>query len=174
MFKYIGTNKKIHKAVKMANDASLSLFVIKSLRSVENFDMCDCKGEYIANQFADFLVDNEISIKVYYPKWRWSKAIGYFSKDNPLQINFNGYKVNNLYEENIVSLAYHEAGHAWDYFSECNCNHGDNSSKGKECTFQYYLNHLVDAYFEFNTSQTEVMQMHSNLSWWQRLLRWLF
>jgi len=174
MFKYIGTNKKLHKVVNMANDPDLSLSVFNDIKKCSSFDMCDCTGHHISTQYADFLLSNDIHINIYYPKWRWSKAIGYFSKNNPLQINFNGYKINSMDEHNLVSLAYHESGHAWDYFSECYCHHGDNKSAGKECTFQYSLNHFVDAYYEMHTAQVEVEQMHSDLSWWQRFLRWLF
>lgn len=171
MFKYNGSNQHLKEAALFANEPNLINTLCAKIQMTEQFDMCNCPTEALGEKFKNFVFGRDIIIEIYYPKWRWSKAIGYFSKAKPFTIHVNGYKIKSMSRERLISLFMHESGHMVDnYYTECECNHGDNSPKGKENTFQYSLNKFVKEYYGI----TDKPKKKVYLPWWRRLWRWIF
>jgi hypothetical protein len=148
MFKYTGNNKNIELAVEEANQEWLMGDLIEQINNSEQFDMSEAENEYISAELEYFLDKNTIFINVYYPKWRWSKAIGYFSAATPTTINVNGYKLNRS-TASFVGNFYHELTHmvssADDYYS---FDHGSNDPNGKENTAPYMIGSIVKSLFD--------------------------
>lgn len=150
MFKYNGDIEKIKKAVELANDYELLNHVYNSILEAPKYDMSEAPSTYIAKKYFEFMRIADIEIKTYYPKWRFSRAYGYFSELNPRQINVNGYKIASMDLEMLVSLFYHESGHSWDSSDrKYSVNHGNNNPGGKENTFQYSLNRYVYEFYNY-------------------------
>lgn len=169
MFKYNGSNETIKIAQFYANEIHLINTICANIQMTEKFDMCDCYPIQLGEKFKNFIINRDIEIEIYYPKWRWSKAIGYTTKSKPFTIHVNGYKTGILTSEQWVSNFYHEAGHLVDmYYTDCNCNHGNNNKKGKQNTFQYSLNRFVNKYFGIENKKTYTSP------WYIKLWRWLF
>lgn len=165
MFRYNGVNKKISKAVKISNDYELLNYIRDQIKQSSGYDMSDAPTSYIAKNYYAFMRKYDITVKVYYPKWRFSKAYGYFSSSNPRVININGYKFPSMDLEMLVSLFFHESGHVWDALQEMySVNHGSNSPTGKENTFQYSLNRYVYEYFNYEK------KVSTFTPWYYRLL----
>lgn len=151
MFKYDGLDLKIHTAVDMANKYELLNYVYGEILRAPQYDMSDAPNTYIAKKWYEFMRLTDITVKVYYPKWRYSKAFGYFSPSNPRVININGYKLRrNINKYMMVSLFYHESGHAWNASDDkYNVHHEDNNSKGKENTMMYSVNRYVYNFYDY-------------------------
>jgi hypothetical protein len=162
MFKFNGVNNKITMAISLANDYELLNYVYSRILESPQYDMSTAPSTYIAKKYYDFMRIADIEVKIYYPRWRYSKALGYFSSSNPRVININGYKISSMDEEELVSLFYHESGHSWDHSDEkYQVNHGSNNPSGKENTFQYSLNKYV---YEFYNYERKAKYKHSFLS----------
>jgi hypothetical protein len=171
MFNYNGSIQELKVATLFANEINLINVICAKIQMNGEFDMCDCYPEHLGEKFKNFVINRDIEIEVYYPKWRWSKAYGYFTKSKPLTIHVNGYKVRHMTRDRLVSLFYHEAGHMVDnYYTECDCNHGDNSPVGKENTFQYSLNRFVREYYGI----TDKPKRKVYVPWWRRIFKWIF
>ena len=173
MFKYEGDNLKIIKAVKIANDPDLAMDLIQEICDVEQFDMTTATSDHVANSIRDFLVENDIFINVYYPKWRWSKAIGYFSVNNPTTINVNGYKLNRS-TASFVSNFYHELTHMVSASDNIySYDHGSNNPTGKENTAPYAIGDI--AYWLIDEEHKEEKQeIKTYTPWYIQLLNFIW
>ena len=171
MFKYEGSNLKIKKAVDIANDKKLINFVITMIKEAQYYDMSNMQPTKLAAEAEHMLNNNQMKVELYYPKWKYSKALGYFSASNPDIVNVNGYKVNSLDEIELISMLYHEYCHyidsnlPLDYYA----NHGSNSPIGKDYTFQYSVNRYVYEYFNYEREKPKV-----RLLWYKRLLNFIW
>lgn len=166
MFVYEGDNKKVKEAVAAANNKKLVNYVSTAIRGVDKFDMCDALPVYLAPYFKSFLMTNDVEVEVYYPRWRFSKAYGYFSRSKPKTIHINGYKLKSMPLYRVVSLMCHEAGHMMDHFdAQYSYGHGDNSPKGKENTFQYSLNRFVNAFYGVYPKPKRRRRWYNPLTW---------
>ena len=173
MFRYKGNNLKIKEAVKIANDPSLATDLIREICKVEQFDMTMASSTYISVSMREFLLENDVFINVYYPKWRWSKAIGYFSINNPTTINVNGYKLNRSIAS-FVGNFYHELTHmvsAND--NKYSYDHGNNDPTGKENTAPYAIGEIAESLAGSLTSnKTMSKEIYTHVPWYKRLTRW--
>jgi hypothetical protein len=172
MFKYDGNNEKLIKACKLANDKDLANHIYKNILEAPNYDYSNAPNTYIAKKFNDFYRESIVTIKVYYPKYRWSKAMGYYSPSNPRVININGYKIKSMSIEQLVSLKWHEKSHAWNASDEkYNVGHGSNDKRGKENTMMYSVNRYVYEYFNYEKpsviyKKPWYIRLFNKIKWW--------
>lgn len=171
MFKYNGNNEKLKKAVKESNSADFFDKVFESIDDADQFDMTEAINEYIAYRLGCFLEENDITVEVYYPKWRWSKAIGYFTKSKPTTIHVNGYKLNRSVASMIGNF-YHELTHMVsaddDFYS---FDHGSNDPTGKENTAPYAIGEIAGSLVDVTIKAAETGGVKP-VSLWQKILRW--
>ena len=170
MFKYIGTNKKVVEAVKLANQLNDNHAFFDGIKE-SKFDMSSASGSYIAREYVNF--NQDINVKVYYPKWKWSKALGYFSPSHPLDINLNGYKLGRSIDS-IVGTLVHEKVHMVDNMDTLHSyGHGSNDPSGKANTAPYWIGNFAKSIIgEVNFNNTE--NSTYRIPWWKRIVRWMF
>lgn len=163
MFAYKGNNSIIKKSVSMANDGSLLNHVCKEIKKQGTYDMSNYPPEKIHSDYFMFMMGTTIEVKEY--RNRFTRAMGYFTKSRPNEINVNMSKHwNNV---RMVSLFYHESGHSFDFFyPDYSIHHGYNNPKGKENTFQYSLNRYVYDFFGYKKPK--------RVSFWARIKRGIF
>lgn len=171
MFKYDGNDIKLISAVARANNYELLNYVYGEILRAPKYDYSDAPNTYVAKKYYEFMRACDITIKVYYPKNRWSSAMGYFSESNPRVININGYKLKSLDLERLVSLFYHESAHAWNATDEkYNVHHGSNNPTGKENTMMYSINRYVYKFLNYEykpkTYRPWYVRVFIFLKWW--------
>jgi hypothetical protein len=174
MFKYEGSNLKIKKAVEISNDQELFENLYECIEDAENLDMTNASGNHIAQSMREFIKENDISINVYYPKWKWSKAIGYFSVNNPTTININGYKLNRSIASFIGNF-YHELTHmvsAHDNFYSY--DHGSNNPTGKQNTAPYFVGRNAKCLVSINYEEKKEIEIEVHTPWYKRLLNFIW
>lgn len=168
MFKYNGYVDRIHKAVKIANDTGLIDYIHDQIKQHDKYDYCDVTSQYIAKSLKDFTLNNMLNIEVYYPAWKYSRAIGYYTAEKPNTIHLNGYKILDI--EQIVSNFHHENCHAWnDRIKQINVHHGKNGSTGKENTLHYSVNRYVFEYLNYNENVKKYSLINKIINlfkWW--------
>ncbi len=169
MFIYKGKNKKIIEAVEQANSFELLGFVAEDIRIYTQFDMSNTRNEHIADELEMFLHRNDIEIVTYKPKWRWSKAYGYFSPNKPNTIHLNQYKLNRSIAS-FVGTFFHELTHMTDnadkYYSY---GHGDNNPKGKEHTAPYFIGNSASEYFDISNND-DLGSIVYYVPWYERVV----
>lgn len=170
MFKYDGEDLKLHNAVDLANNIELMNYVKTRILSSPNYDYSDTTNNYIAIRWCEYLRFVKLNIVVYYPKYRWSKSYGYFTPDRPTDININGYKIEEMTTQMLVSLFYHESGHSWNESDpDVHVHHGNNNSTGKENTFMYSMNRYVYKFFNYEYKPNKLpwyKKLFNFLKWW--------
>jgi len=165
MFTYTGTNKKLTNAVKAANSSDLLAYLEIEIYRQGDYDMSTVDGDKLSQTFAFYAKNVNTFINIYYPVWRFSKAYGYFSASDPNNIFINGYRLDGIHPVQLVGLLHHEGGHSMDCWDLVySYHHGNNSSKGKELTYQYSLNRFVNAFYGYKKPK--------RLSICQRIMRW--
>jgi len=143
MFKYEGSHQGTRKALFWVNSGDFIDELKDLIKATKPFDMCTADNEYIAQTIKSFVIQTTITISEYKPRWRWSKAIGYYSYKNPTTINLNIYKQDRSISS-ITNTLIHEAIHMADYFDRHHSfGHGDNSPKGKQNTAPYAIGSLA-------------------------------
>jgi hypothetical protein len=173
MFKYKGNNLKIKKAVAEANSEDVTMLLINDICDADQFDMTDATNEHIAISIQKFLIENDIFINVYYPKWKWSKAIGYFSINNPTTININGYKLNRSIAS-FVGNFYHELTHMVSANDNIySYDHGSNDPTGKENTAPYAIGDIA-YWLAGEEHRTETPEYKTYIPWYKRLLNFIW
>jgi len=106
--------------------------------------MATCNAKHIKGLIVDFFKDHFkfVSVDIYYPKWRWSKAIGYTVGDRVIYIN--GYKIPFLDDADILELLTHELVHILDAEDKVHSfGHGNNKPQGKENTAPYWIGSFI-------------------------------
>ena len=170
MFKYDGNNEKIIEAVKAANDGDLAIHVVDAIKESLQFDMTIADNDYIADAIRSFLPNNDIYINVYYPKWRYSKAIGYFAPSNPTTININGYKLNRSIAS-FVGNFWHELVHMIsNQDREFDFDHGSNNPSGKENTAPYAIGRIASEYIDYSADEMSSGQIEYYIPWYKKLI----
>ena len=170
MFKLIrNTNDKVITAVMKANSDVYWQYLRDQLLLKESFDMSTLEPLTVYEDVKAFWDENTINVKVYYPRWRWSKAIGYFTPARPLDININGYKLNRSVDS-IIGTLFHELVHMADNENEEHSyGHGDNNPNGKSNTSPYFIGNVFSNY---NNSEMKTYTKHT--PWYKRLFGWIF
>ena len=169
---FVNENVRIESvidAISKANHKDSWDYIENELRYKEVFDMSTLRPMYVLREIRKFWIENDIQVKVYYPKWKWSKAIGYFTPLRPLDINLNGYKLNRSVDS-IVGTLYHELVHMSDNANENHSyGHNGNNPSGKSNTAPYYISNIFT-----NLTNNENATYKKYVPWWRRLLRLIF
>ncbi len=146
MFIYNGDNSIIKDAMRACNGMHEMNNVYKMMGEKESFDMATAPPAYIADKLREVIGTMEIEVVEYKPKWRWSKAYGYYSADKPFTIHINYYKSNRSLKS-FIGTFFHEAVHMADHFDQIHkYGHGDNSNKGKENTAPYWIGNFASSF----------------------------
>jgi hypothetical protein len=170
----------VSTAVDEANSIHSAGQIYRLIGEHRAYDMSTALPEYISIKLCNFIMNNDINIKIYKPKWRWSKAYGYFSPANPHDINLNYYKLNRSVSS-IVGTLYHEATHQCDNEDKIHSyGHGDNSPKGKANTAPYFIGNVASGLFktnyDMNNTQDSTYKLY--VPWykrlWGRIKKWIF
>jgi hypothetical protein len=106
--------------------------------------MASCDAKHIKGLLLSFFKDHFkfVSVDIYYPKWRWSKAIGYTTGERTIFIN--GYRLPYLADSDILELLTHELIHILDAEDRTHSfGHGNNKAKGKENTAPYWIGSFI-------------------------------
>ena len=177
MFKLVGrnTSKKVSEAIQVANSSAYKVKLKNNLNLIKSYDMSTAKPDYIHRKIFAVLENDDIYVKIYYPRWKYSKAIGYFSPSNPRDINMNGYKLNRS-KSQIVGTLYHELVHMADNVDMIKSyGHGDNSPKGKSNTAPYLIGSKAASCVDISDYETKDIHTYRKYTpWYKKLYRWLF
>lgn len=148
-------NNNLESAIVRANAIVKNRsFIIKILEK-QNFDMATCDSSVIAKDLENF--SEYVCIKIYRPRWPWSKAYGYFSKSRPFDINLNSRKLNRS-SDSLLGTLIHELIHMLDHQNiDHYYGHGDNSPNGKQNTAPYFIGNLA-ANGDFNNNESYKMK----------------
>ncbi len=150
----IRANEPVLKAI-ISEYFKVERDLILSIRNYDDmvFDLATCRSNEIANVMYNlhYGVNINVYVKVYYPKWRWSSALGYFSeykrlwykpwkfiKTDKKIIHLNGYKLDRAVPSLVGTLA-HELVHVADSLSSYSFGHGNNKPEGKQNTAPYWV-----------------------------------
>jgi len=152
MIEYFGDNLTILKAVSITNDILLMNNFHMDIENHKPFDNCDVTNRKIASILISSRNYGEVIVVIYRPWWRWSKAVAYFSKKKPNQININRYKIPHRSINDYIETLVHEYVHLIDNkYLQFDFGHGDNSSNGKQNTAPYSIGRiarkLADRYY---------------------------
>lgn len=172
MFKYDGDISSIKKAVTYANSDILKMYVIDHVKSRASFDMSTASPQYISEQLDLFLSNVTVNIVTYKPFNRFTKAIGYYSPDEPTTIHFNVYKLTSDLSVYVGNF-FHEIVHMMDSFdNEHSFGHGDNKPSGKANTAPYFIGNIAASYMrnKKNMNNTETAQIIYYVPWYKRLI----
>ena len=162
-------NENLMEAIFRANSKPYWDCLYEEILLKESFDMSTLPPTMVYEDIKAFWEENDINVKIYYPKWRWSKALGYFSSARPNDININGYKLNRTVES-FVGTLFHELVHMADNANEIHSyGHGDNNPRGKSNTSPYWIGNV---FTNFNNKEMETYRSYK--PWYKRLFYWLF
>lgn len=146
MFVYVGKIERVQYAAKLANALMSKSEVFKNkIVAIESFDMTEpdrIDGQLVWDLMQETFENHNVMVKIYYPWYRFSKALGYFTTSRPFDINLNGYRINRS-PQSLVATLIHELVHMADNTSSVYFGHGDNSKVGKELTAPYLIGSLA-------------------------------
>lgn len=174
-------NKTNHEIVKLSVDKCNELIkdpkFLASIIRKDSFYMSNATAETIAfliKQFSNGIYGS-IEVYTYYPKWRWSKALGYFNPNKPSHIYLNAYKLNRSLASVCASLT-HEMVHYLDHKSDFSFGHGNNNPNGKSNTAPYWIDNLTEKMIELN--DVIINYENGNIKvykpWWEKLWNKIF
>jgi len=170
-------------AALKANQLLSNQNFISDILHKEIFDMSEVDSVFIVNSIIDFKngIHGELKVYTYRPKWRWSKAYGYFSPATPDHIYLNAYKLTRFADNkrntaSLVASLIHESIHYLSYKTGKGFNHGDNSPNGKNNTAPYWIDNLAESYI----LGQEMSQDYGNggniiiyKPWYKKLWQWI-
>lgn len=147
-----GKNDKINECVKFINELfedknSEYISFWQEVESAPQFDYSTISSTAISEQLQN--CNSSVTIRLYKPWWRFSKANAYVSGKYPNTLFLNKRKLYRNHES-IVNTIFHECVHIADYGDndeKVTFGHGNNSSKGKENTAPYWIGKLAGQYF---------------------------
>jgi len=171
MLIYNGTDASMMSAVNSVNSDTIKDYIFDAISSRVKFDMSTASNMHIADELESFINSVTIEVIIYYPRWRWSKAIGYFSPSTPTKIFINGYK--RLTIADYIGVMYHEIVHMCDYFDDKHSyGHGNNSPTGKQNTAPYAIGNIAKSFLDGKPdyNDTGSGELIYYISWWQRIL----
>lgn len=181
MFVNESNSQLVKNAVDTANELLMNKEFYNAIIAKESFDMSEVSSEFIAEKIQMFRagIFSHLYVYTYYPKWRWSKAYGYFSPSNPDHIYLNAYKLirfsdNKRNTASLVASLIHESIHFLSHKTNKYFNHGDNSPVGKDNTAPYWIDNLAESFI----MGQNLSQKYDNdkiviyVPWYKRLYRW--
>jgi hypothetical protein len=182
MFIYIGNNQKVKEATIKANDIVMNNGEFEQIiKKNKAFDMAipeDITGEVVLGSMRGVLAERDVFIKIYYPWYRFSRALGYFTTNRPFDINLNGYKLKRS-EESVVATLVHELVHMSDNLDQyLSYGHGAgrnaNNPKGKSGTAPYWIGNLAASLYGDDDvdilENSTYKKKFSLLGWFKNLL----
>lgn len=139
-------NENLNQAIYAFNLLLSSAFIENLIKNkMDEFDQryTNIEKSIIADLLFTYKNEFKPTIKLYRPFWRWSKAYATTYTGNYSLIKINSRKINRSFPS-LAGTICHEWGHCFEYyvktvFPEYYFNHGNNSSVGKENTFQYWI-----------------------------------
>jgi hypothetical protein len=135
------TNHNLNLAIERASYIISSDEFYDVIVAKEKFDMATCNGSHIVNQMRGFNV--AVNVKVYFPKFYFSRALGFYDRRKPLDINLNSRKLNRSVNS-LTNTLVHEWVHMVDFWDKKHSyGHGDNKRLGKENTAPYFLGNMA-------------------------------
>jgi|TARA_B110000114_G_C15090695_1_gene398446 hypothetical protein len=129
---YQGIYNQIKLAVEDANELFNSPIFYELIEKHPGFSCSEKKPIEIADLIRNSTL--KIQVKLYKPRWKWSKVLGYFVKSHPNTIFLN---IRKIYREtnSITNTIIHECIHALDYNENSNiiefghnCGYFDNTA----------------------------------------------
>lgn len=148
MIIYKGSNYKIKKAIEEIEyelQPFLEMDLIQSERGSGVFDMSNIDKRTVAREIISFIQAKDIYVKEYRSKNPWSRALGYFSRFKPNDVNLNNRRLNRSIGS-IANTIVHEIVHMTDnYVEEYVFFHGNNNPVGKENTAPYWIGNKIEA-----------------------------
>lgn len=137
-------NSSVIQAIKKSNEIQNEL--LKKIVQEPKFLWSDINSSTIATEINMFIESGEqMEVHIYFPRWRWSKAIGYFNPAYPRRIYLNGYKLART-RGSIAATLWHELVHAVDSeMKDASFGHKDNKwTPEKEKTAPYRIDFLAE------------------------------
>lgn len=113
---YKGNSDNIQLAVEDANDI---LYSEKFYELISSYSKFECTDNLTPNKIADIIRNSEleVEVKLYKPRYKWSKVLGYFVKSRPTNVFLNKRKLNRE-SSSLTNTIIHEYVHAVDYDSD--------------------------------------------------------
>ncbi|MFT5519627.1 MAG: hypothetical protein ACI9IA_000210 [Enterobacterales bacterium] len=149
------TNHNLNLAIERANHIVSSDEFYDGIIVKDSFDMATCKGSHIVNQMRDFKM--AVNVKVYFPKFYFSRALGFYDRREPFDINLNRRKLNRSVNS-LTNTLIHEWVHMVDYFDNFHSyGHGDNKRQGKENTAPYFIG-LMASGLSFSNKESQMIK----------------
>ena len=153
---YKGNYEQVRLAVEDANEVLYSNEFYELIEQYKNFKCTEKTSKEIASILK--LTTLEVEVKIYKPRWRYSKVLGYFVKSRPKNIFLNSRK---LYRNtsSITNTIIHEYVHAVD-------NHFDNSGIdfGHNCdTFKNTAPYTIGNIAEIMVDGNDINNFDSSL-----------
>jgi hypothetical protein len=161
-----GSNPKVSECVEFINEIFDIDEFWEDVLSVKQFEYTELTTVDIINRIRS--CDSDVTIKLYRPFYRWSKANAYVTGKYPNTLFLNKRKLWRNHSS-IVNTIFHECVHISDYGdddSRITFGHGDNSSKGKENSAPYWIGELAGRYFSNEVddlTEIEKMDLDENL-----------
>ena len=136
-------------ACSIANALLSSEDFLAAIKSYPAFDLSSdgidaVTGKEIAGYIEHYDGPN-FCIRVFWPRWRWSKVLGRVRSSKPRTIELNARRLRRPIPS-LVNTIVHEFIHCLDHWqTDANFGHGGNSSKGKHETAPYYIGGLAES-----------------------------
>ena len=137
---YKGKYDQIKTAVEDANDVLNSDDFYKLISDHGDLNCSDLSSQEISNIIKNSQL--EIEVKIYKPRWKFSKVLGYFVKSKPNNVFLNSRKI---YRDtnSISNTIIHEYIHAVDY------NNNNEIQFGHNCgSFDNTAPYVIGSYAE--------------------------
>ena len=145
---YSGKNKKVIEASEFVNELFQLDEFWDELGKVNQFDYSDLSTQEIVARIKN--CTTSLNIRLYRPKWRWSKANAYVTAKYPNTLFLNSRKLWRS-TSSLVNTIVHESVHIADYGDDdqkISFGHGSNSAKGKENSAPYWIGLKASDFFE--------------------------
>tara|TARA_R110002096_G_scaffold225047_1_gene414332 strand:- start:684 stop:1157 length:474 start_codon:yes stop_codon:yes gene_type:complete len=142
-------DKRIIDAVKAANIIFRDSEFLQLIGNHEGFDMSTTPSAQIAFYLETTLELDCIEVKLFRPKWPWSKVYAMFKSREPRSIYLSSRRLNRDEDAfgnmcSIVGSIAHEYVHLVDNrLSKHSFGHGNNDSRGKGNTAPYRIGELA-------------------------------
>lgn len=127
MYFYGGSIKKLKDAAMVANWLLTSSEFYDEIEKVKTFTHSNEDGFEVSRKLKNNRHIMQVNVKEYKSLWPWSKAIGYFSKRRPRDINVNIRKIDSLDVWDYIGNYIHEKMHMLGYSHKGNNKYKHNN-----------------------------------------------
>jgi len=120
---------------------------LDNIKLPESFTYTMHEPSTVVASIIGYVLNKDIPLKPYRPKWRWSKAVGYRNKGEYI-IYYNVYKQSD--EAALLGLCVHEIAHMCGYGHGSNCMAWYCNGRKKTKSANVYLERAVKEYLRRN------------------------